>query len=492
MTVDRRSAAPNDRFAEPRPARSPEAKSRSHGLFAATRHRRPLPYLVLFPLFLSLSFTVPPKQQPQSPGFIRTIAGNGQSGVSLDGLPATETPLGRPRSVFVDSVGNVYFSDTQLHLVRVIDAVSATISTVAGSGFGGFYAGDGGPATEASLYNPRGIFIDRHGNLYIADGWNHVVRRVDATTGIIESVAGDGLPGFSGNTFPATESSLNNPSGVFVDREGHLYIADLNNNRVRRVDAQSGVMSTVAGGLFQGFSGDGGPATRASLNGPISVFLDRGGNMFIADAGNLRIRRVDRNGIINTVAGSASRVNMFGNFLAGYSGDGGPATRAEFNLIKDIFVDAGGNLYITDENNNRVRRVGLDGIITTVAGDGFVDPVVGGGRFTGDGIPATEASLNDPKGVFVDRLGNLFIADEDNGRIRVVEGVGAPTVLHASVSKTSDFNGDGRVDFADFMAFAGVFGRARNEEGFDDRFDLDDNGEIGFADFLIFAGSFGT
>lgn len=435
-------------------------------------------------------------------GDITTVAGNGEQGSSGDGGSAANAQLGLPRSIAVDITGNIYISDPDNHRIRKVDATSGLISTVAGDGFTddrrfGRFSGDGGPATDASLNTPTGIFIDTQGNLYIADRRNHRIRKVDATSGIISTVAGDGfvdddgLGRFSGDGELATETSLNEPTGVFIDRQGNLYVADRLNHRVRKVNAVSGIISTVAGNEDLGFSGDGGPAIDARLNNPIGIFVDRHGTLFISDTLNRRVRRVDISGTITTVAGGNAQ-DSFRQFISGFSGDGGPAIDAELSNIKDIFVDSGGSLYIADENNHRIRKVDTSGIITTVAGDGFQDTIrFGVGRFSGEGSPATEASLHDPKGVFVDSQGNLYIADEDNHRVRMVERIGAPTVLVSNFFKTTDFTGDNKVDFSDFLEFLNRFGQKKEDPDFDPKFDLDNNEEVGFSDFLIFAEDFG-
>ena len=347
---------------------------------------------------------------------VSTIAGSGVEGFAQN-VQATDAPLVRPRSVFVDTIGNVFFADSGLDRIMRI-AVSGVLTTVVGDGFPDF-SGDGLPATRASVNNPRGVFVDTDGSIYFADTNNHRVRKVDGETGLVSTIAGDGEPQYLDDGYAASSSPINSPSDVFLDRDGNVFIADSGNNRVRRVDANTGIITTVAGGYDEGFAGDGGPATDARLDNPVSVVVDVAGRIYICDAGNLRVRRVEMDGTIHTIAGSAVRSPGISGIVPGYSGDGGPATLAEFDLMKDIFVDSGGNLYITDENNNRIRRVDPNGIITTVVGDGFVAPE-GGGRFNGDFLPATETSLNDPKGVFIDRNGDLYIADEDNHRIRKV------------------------------------------------------------------------
>jgi hypothetical protein len=310
--------------------------------------------------------------------------------------------------VAVDAAGNLFIADASNHRVRRVDAASGIITTVAGGVSLVFPdIGDGGPATSARLRLLSGVAVDAVGNLFIADRNHQRIRRVDASTGIITTVAGTGFRGFSGDGFPATSASLGDPSGVAVDAFGNLFIADERNHRIRRVDAASGIITTVAGNGIRGFSGDGGLATSASLRNPFDVALDAAGNLFIADASNHRIRRVDAaSGIITTVAGGG--FSVFPDI-----GDGGPATSASLAFPTGVAVDAAGNLFIADNSNQRIRRVAPSGVITTVAGDGSFG-------FSGDGGPATQASLAGPRGVAVDSAGSLFIADERNHRIRRV------------------------------------------------------------------------
>jgi sugar lactone lactonase YvrE len=358
-------------------------------------------------------------------GIITTVAGNGTVGFSGDGGPATSTSLDGPASVAVDAAGNLLIVSNQR--IRRVDGTTGIITTVAGNGTVGF-SGDGGPATSASLFNPSGVAVDSAGNLLIADSSNKRIRRLDGTTGIITTVAGNGTGGPSGDGGPATSASLVNPSGVAVDAAGNLLIADSYGNRIRRVDGTTGIITTVAGDGTFGFSGDGGPATSASLFYPASVAFDAAGNPLIADSDNNRIRRVDgTTGIITTVAG---------NGTVGFSGDGGPATGASLYFPAGVAVDAAGNLFIAEESNQRIRRVdGTTGIITTVAGNGVFG-------FSGDGGPATSASLHFPGGVAVDAAGNLLIADYNNNRIRRVDGA---TGIITTVAGNGGFifSGDG-------------------------------------------------
>jgi uncharacterized protein (TIGR03437 family) len=350
-----------------------------------------------------------------SGGTITTVAGNGYWGLPCNGGPATSACLFEPAGVAVDSAGNLYIADTKDGYIRKV--TGGTITTVAGNGNFG-YSGDGGPATSASLYWPNGVVVDSAGNLYIADTSNNRIRKVSG--GTITTAAGNGAYRYSGDGGPATSASLNQPTDVAVDSAGNLYIADGVNNRIRKVSG--GTITTVAGNDSQGFSGDGGPATSALLSMPSGVAVDPAGNLYIADSWNDRIREVS-GGTITTVAGNENN---------GFSGDGGPATRAWLNDPQGVAVDSAGNLYIADTDNNRIRKVS-GGTITTVAGSE-------NWGFSGDGGPATSASLNWPSGVAVDSAGNLYIADTENSLIREVSG---GTITTVAGNENLDFSGDG-------------------------------------------------
>ena len=337
-------------------------------------------------------------------GTITTVAGSGIYGFSGDGGPATSAELSYPFGVAVDASGNLFIADSDGNRIRKVSA-NGIITTVAGNGSTGF-AGDGGPATSASLSQPGGVTVDVSGNLFIADTLNNRIRKVSAN-GIITTVAGNGSVGFAGDGGAATSATLSQPEGVTVDAVGNLFIADTLNGRIRKVSANS-IITTVAGG---GRLGDGGPATLAELSFPFGVAVDAFGNFFIADSLNNRIRKVSANGIITTVAGNGS---------VGFAGDGGPATSASLSQPEGVTVDTSGNLFIADRDNNRIREVSVTGIITTVAGNGT-------GGFSGDGGPATSASLSLPYGVAVDAHGSLFIADGLNNRIRKVSAVPTPS-----------------------------------------------------------------
>jgi len=367
-------------------------------------------------------------------GVITTVAGTGSDGYAGGGGLATAAALYYPSGVAVDAAGNLYIADTYNHRVRRVDAATGTITTVAGTGVQG-YGGDGGPATGATLSGPAGVAVDALGNLFIADEGNCRVRRVDAATGTITTVAGTGVRGYAGDGGPATSAELTFPSGVAVDAAGTVFIADRANNRVRRVDATTGVITTVAGIGSFGYSGDGGPATSAALGSPEGLAVDGAGNLFIADTSNNRVRRVDAaTGVITTLAGASG---------SGSWGDGGPAAGAALSVPGGVAVDATGNIFIADMGNQRVRRIDArTGIISIVAGTIVAgNPLVGHG---GDGGPATGATLSGPTGVAVDGAGNLFIADKFNNRIRKVAaaGDGRPAAYTVTIRNTSPASTD--------------------------------------------------
>ncbi len=277
------------------------------------------------------------------------------------GAPAEEHACGSPAGVAIDPNGYLLVVDPGNNRVCSVNAAGMA-GPVAGSGKAGF-EGDGGPAVNALLNTPSAVATDRAGNIFIADTGNHCIRRVQVSTGIISTVAGNGSPGFSGDGGPASSASLMSPQGVAVDGDGNPWIADTGNNRIRRVDASSGIIQTVAGGGGVGFGGDLGPATRASLGGPTSVAVDDVGNLFIADTHNQRIRRVGADtGIITTLAGNGG---------AGFTGDDGQATDATLSNPTGLALDGDDSLYFADSFNQRVRRIDLgSGAITTVAGSG--------------------------------------------------------------------------------------------------------------------------
>ncbi len=472
-------------------------------------------------------------------GVLTRLAGNARPGFSGDGGPATNAQLNSPADLALDNAGNLYIADWGNNRIRKIDATG--IITSVGSPFvpigvavdasGNIYAsapaanrvfkitpdgtqttfagiisvtnfhfsGDGGPATNAELSQPRGLVIDTAGNLYIADTGNNCIRKVDAN-GIITTVVGRGGPalgsnsilsgpidvalgnvgdlfiadggdncvrklsadgrittvagipnqygGYSGDGGPATSAQLSGPSGLAVDKAGNTYVTDAGNHRVRKV-SPDGIITTAAGNGTPRYWGDGGPATDAGLSTPGAVAADNDGNVYLSDSGGERTRKVSPNGNIATVTistywglstdaegnvygaaggwvdkitanGTIARVA--GNGKGGYSGDGGPAVNAQFNYAQGLAVDTAGNLYVADVNNSRVRKISADGIITTVAGNG--NP-----GYSGDGGPAISAQMNEPFSVTVDRGGNVYIADLGNSRIRMVSPAGIMTTV---------------------------------------------------------------
>ena len=289
-------------------------------------------------------------------GTITTLAGTGGAGYSGDGGPAVSAQLNQPRGVATDTSGAVYISDSGNSRIRIV-AADGMIATVAGSGTAG-YSGDGGPAAQAQLRGPSGMAVDSRGNFYLADSGNNVIRKVSAT-GTITTVAGNGTFGYAGDGGPATAAELSLPSAIAVDSVGSLYIADSNNSVVRKVDT-NGTITTVAGNGVSGYSGDGGSATSAQFSSPLGVAVDSAGDLYIADAGNNRIRMVNPAGVIDTVAGN-SDVNWY------YAGDGGVPTNATLSYPTGLFLDSSGNLYIADQFYNEVRVLipsGLQPIFT--------------------------------------------------------------------------------------------------------------------------------
>jgi trimeric autotransporter adhesin len=351
---------------------------------------------------------------------INTIAGDGTPSYGGDGGLATLAQLDFPFGIAVDASGNIYIGDTGNHRIRVVTnpVSSGTISTVAGDGTPS-YGGDGGLATLAYLSNPSGIAVDASGNIYIADTGNHCIRMVTnpGSSGTISTVAGDGTPSYGGDGGLATLAYLSNPSSVAVDASGNIYIADTGNHCIRVVTnpVSSGTISTVAGDGTPSYGGDGGLATLAYLSNPSGIAVDASGKIYIADTGNHCIRVVTKStGTISTVAGDGN---------SGYFGDGGLATLAQLAYPFGVAVDASGNIYIADSANSRIRIVtnpGSFGTISIVAGDGNYD-------YFGDGVLATSARLNIPLGLCSDVLGNIYIADGENNRVRKVGDLTFPT-----------------------------------------------------------------
>ena len=342
--------------------------------------------------------------QLEPTGVIDTLAGTGRSGHGGDGGPAIQAGFSFPHGLAGDATGNIYVVDARSHRIRRIDS-DGEISTFAGTGEDGD-EGDGGSATEAQLCFPAGVAADAEGNVYVADSWNHRIRKIDSD-GIIATIAGTGEPYSGGDGGPATEAQIAFPVAVALDAAGNLYVAEGRSHRVRRIDTD-GTVTTFAGTGIPGYSGDGGPASRARLAYPAGIAVGPAGDVYIADSWNHRVRRVVSSGVISTVAGTGER---------GDGGDGGPAAQAQLAYPVAVASDASGNLYVVsfvpDHGNHRLRKIDADGTISAFAG-------AGGRGYSGDADPAPAAQLAYPLGVFADTEGNVYIADSLNARVRIV------------------------------------------------------------------------
>jgi sugar lactone lactonase YvrE len=336
---------------------------------------------------------------------ITTAVGTGDKGFAGDGGPATAALLNGPFDIAFDAAGNLYFSDTFNNRIRRVTAGSGIISTIAGNGDKG-YSGDGGPATEAALNEPYGIALDRVGNIFIADRLNRRVRRIDATSGVITTLAGTGEAAYGGDGGPASQAGLAEPNGLaFGPGEASLYITDVADNRVRIADLARGTIATFAGTGAAEHSGDGGPAREAGTFGARAVKIGADGTVYILERQGSSLRAVDpRTGIITTIAGTTAR---------GYSGDGGPAISAVFDAPKEMAIDRDGSLIIVDTENHAIRRIDrASGIVTALAG--------GHQSGDGDGGPAIAAGLDRPHGAVVGPDNAIYIGDTNNHRIRKV------------------------------------------------------------------------
>lgn len=355
---------------------------------------------------------------------ISNVAGNNVAGYSGDGNLATSAKINHPNGVAVDAMGNIYFSDYYNHVIRKVNT-SGIISTFAGNTVAG-YSGDGSLATSAKLNYPTGVAVDANGNVYIADKNNSVIRKVN-TSGIITTIAGTSVAGYTGDGGLATSAKINLPAAVATDAAGNVYISDTYNHAIRKVST-SGIITTVAGGNGIGYTGDGSVATSAEFNFPWGLTVDNSGNIFVGDEHNHVIRKVNTSGIITTVAGTGT---------SGYTGDGGLATAAKLNVCNGVVSDAQGNLYISDVSNNVIRMVNTSGVITTIAGTGV-------SGYSGNGGSATLAQLDTPSSITLDTAGNVLFTDGDNHVVRKITlgcGLAFTTQpINQSVSKGDNVN----------------------------------------------------
>ena len=334
---------------------------------------------------------------------ISTFAGNGKQGFSGDGAPAISAELHGPTGIVRGPDGALYICDTDNQAIRKV-AVDGTISTVAGTGKRG-YSGDGGPATKAELNEPYEVRFDKAGNLFFVERLNHLVRRVDTKTGVISTFAGTGKPGFSGDGGPATRASFKEPHSIQFAPDGSLYVCDVANNRIRRIDGGTGIVTTVAGNGQKKPTTDGAKFAGAALSGPRALDFDSAGNLWVALREGNAVYKLDlASGIAHRIAGTGKK---------GFTGDGGPALAATLSGPKGLSVAPDGSVYVADTENHCIRRIDVKaGTIDTVAGDGQ----------KGDGPDGSPPSckLSRPHGIFVDSDGDIFIGDTESNKVRVI------------------------------------------------------------------------
>ena len=336
---------------------------------------------------------------------VRTIAGTGVAGFSGDGGPGEKGQIANPYGLVIGPDGALYFCEIANHRVRRLDLKTNKLSTVAGSGNKG-YSGDGGPALKADLNEPSEVRFDKQGNMYFVEMQNHIVRRVDAKTGVISTLAGTGQPGFSGDGGPAAKARFHRPHSIELDGQGSLYVADISNHRIRRVDLAKGTIETFGGTGTQDPTPDGAKVKGTPLNGPRTLAFDRHGDMFVALREGNSVYRIDmKNKTLHHIAGTGEK---------GYTGEGGPAKKAKLSGPKGISVGPNGGVYIADTESHTIRRIDQkSGIITTIAGDGS-------NHDGPDGDPS-KCGMARPHGVFVDSRGVVYIGDSENDRIRTVK-----------------------------------------------------------------------
>jgi sugar lactone lactonase YvrE len=406
------------------------------------------------------------------PNVISTIAGNGTQGYAGDGGPALQAEFAFLAGLAYDAAGNLYIADSANEVVRKVTP-AGIVSTFAGNGTAG-HAGDGGSAAQAQLYYPLGVAVDAAGDVFIADSLNNAIRKV-TPSGIISTVAGNFNEGYTGDGGAATKATLRGPSAVAVSATGSLFIADTFNHAIRKV-YPNGEIITYAGTGKQGYTGNGGAANRATLYLPAGVALDAAGNLYIADTSNCAIRKVSPALVITTIAGYS---NSSGTVFCSDTGDGGPGVNATFNFPTGVVSDAAGNLFVADPVDNVVRAVSAKGVVTTIAGNGV-------GGFAGDGDEALSAELElyveqQANGLALDAMGNLAIGDGGNERVRKVTFVpqtaapafslaagtysGAQTVTLTDATKNATiyYTTDGSVPTPSSTKYAGSLSVSKTE-----------------------------
>ncbi|MBS0208738.1 MAG: hypothetical protein JSS27_07275 [Planctomycetes bacterium] len=380
-------------------------------------------------LYCSLALAAPPATQAT----IDTVAGNGKPGNNGATGPATEMSIDQPFGVEVGPDGALYVTEVGTHRIRRVDLKTGALTTVAGNGRKG-YTGDGGPATEASLNEPYEVRFDRAGNMIFVEMQNHIVRRVDVQTGVITTVAGTGRAGFGGDGGPATKAQFSSPHSIALDREDNIYIADILNHRIRRVDAKTGIVETIAGTGDKKLPDESKPARGQPIFGPRALYI-------VGDTLWIALREGNSVWSMSLVDGQLKRVAGTGK--KGFTGDGGPPLEATFDGPKGIAVDSREMVYVVDTENQTIRLINpLAGTISTFAG---VGPKSRG--YAGDGGPATAAHMDRPHGICVSQSGAVFIGDTNNHRVRHVPSQPSVTIEKGTRSlRVRITPGDGRPD----------------------------------------------
>lgn len=337
---------------------------------------------------------------------IYTVAGSGSVDYYADNIQATDAGIVATGAIALDQSGNIYIADMYHNRIRKVDAFTGIITTIAGTGVGG-YNGDNISATSAQIHYPMSVAVDEIGNVYFGDYSNNRVRKIDISTGLISTIAGTGVYGYNGDSIIATAAKITETTGIALDASGNIYFSDLGNSRIRKIDMSSGYIYSIAGTGINGYNGDTISALTAKLNFPHGIDVDIDGNIFIADKENNRIRKIDiSSGMIYTVAGSG--------VYDIYNGDNIPATTAKFRYPNSVAVDESGNIYISDQNNNMIHKViKSSGLIFTIAG-------TGSNNYTPDGAIAETSSISEPRGVAIDACGNVYISEYNSRKIRKV------------------------------------------------------------------------